>query len=215
VNDPKTIPRRYLSAPHLALEGPVDVRTLLPTPHLTIEIEIGPGRGGFLLERVTRGEDVGLVAFEIKRKWATIVNERLGRAGLAGRARVFADDARAALARLQPSGAVAAFFFHFPDPWWKKKHQKRRLITAALLDDVARLLCSDGELFIQTDVEERALLYETQIAAHPCFEARGDQIGSARLAENPYGARSHRERRALADALPVHRLHFVRKHREG
>jgi tRNA (guanine-N7-)-methyltransferase len=30
------------------------------------------------------------------------------------------------------------------------------------------------------------------------------------MADNPYGARSPRERRAIADGLPVHRLRFVR-----
>jgi len=186
---------------------------LLATPSVEIEIEIGSGRGGFLLERLASREDVGLVAFEIKRKWATLVNERLERAGLSGRCRVFADDARSALARLQPSGAIAAAFFHFPDPWWKKRHQKRRLITPALLDEIARLLRSGGELFVQTDVEERALLYEMQIASHSAFKPRGDQAGSARVAENPYAARSHRERRAVADALPIFRLRYARKPR--
>ena len=55
----------------------------------------------------------------------------------------------------------------------------------------------------------RADLYEALIAAHPAFESRGDTASSPRLAENPYGARSHREARAITDGLPVFRLRFV------
>ena len=69
----------------------------------------------------------------------------------------------------------------------------------------------EGELFVQTDVDERAELYETQIAAHGAFVPAGDAPGSARVVENPYGARSHRERRAIDDAIPVYRLRFLRR----
>jgi tRNA (guanine-N7-)-methyltransferase len=203
--------QRYALAPRLPERGPVDVRTVLGRSCPRIEIEAGPGRGGFLLGRLAAREDVGLIGFEIKRKWTVIVNERLARHGYAERGRVFAEDVRLAFPRLGPDGAVAAMFFHFPDPWWKKRHQKRLVIGTDVLEQAARLLGSGGELFIQTDVEERAIAYETQVTAHAAFAPRGDAPGSARLAENPYGARSHREVRALADAIPIYRLRFFKK----
>jgi len=206
--DPRT---RYAEAPRLPLAGSVDVRTLIERGPSRLEIEVGPGRGGFLLDRLLAHEHVGMVGFEVNRKWTTLVNERLGRHGLAGRGRVFADDVRLALPRLGPDGSVAAVFFHFPDPWWKKRHQKRLVLGGSLLDDVARLLEQGGELFVQTDVEERAELYETQLTAHPAFQVAGDAPPSARLSENPYGARSHRERRAEDDAIPIYRLRYRRR----
>jgi len=108
---------------------------------------------------------------------------------------------------------VSVFYLHFPDPWWKKRHEKRLVMGAPLLDSIARLLADGGELFVQTDVEERALQYEAQISAHPDLAPAGDAEGSPRLAENPYGARSPRERRAIADGLPVHRLRYRRRAR--
>jgi tRNA (guanine-N7-)-methyltransferase len=42
------------------------------------------------------------------------------------------------------------------------------------------------------------------------FRPAGDLPSSPRLADNPYGARSPRERRAIADGLPVHRLRYER-----
>jgi len=210
--DPSRAAReRYAAAPRLPDVGRIDVRSLLAGPFARLELEIGPGRGGFLLERVTARPDVGLVGFEIKRKWTVIVNERLARHGLADRGRIFAEDVRLVFPRLDPDGALAALYFHFPDPWWKKRHQKRLVLASDVLDEAARLLAPGGELFIQTDVEERAELYETQILAHHAFAALGDLRGSARMAENPFEARSHRERRAIEDRIPVHRLRFGKK----
>jgi tRNA (guanine-N7-)-methyltransferase len=209
--------RRYKEeSPHLPAEGKVVLEQLLATPVRRLEIEIGPGRGGFLIERLQGQPDVGIVAFEVSRKWTTLVNDRLGRLGLASRGRVFADDARLALPRLEPAAKVACVYLHFPDPWWKKRHHRRLVIGATVLDEAARLLIPGGELFVQTDVDERANLYEAQIAAHPAFEpfgdsSSGDPGAAARLAENPYGARSHRERRAIDDAIPIYRLRFRRR----
>jgi len=202
----------YADAARLPEGDEVRVEELVPGSG-PIEIEIGPGRGGFLFERAAARPDARLVGLEIRLKWAFIVDERLKKRGLGGRARVFNADAREALARLVPQGSVSTFFLHFPDPWWKKRHAKRLVMGPSLLDSMARLLSDGGELFVQTDVEERAELYEAQIGMSPDFEPAGDEPGSARLTENPYDARSPREHRAIADGLPVHRLRYKRKPR--
>src|SRR5262249_36395013 len=142
--------------------------------------------------RCRAAADAHLIGLEIRLKWAKIVDDRLGTAGYGNRARVFNADARVALPKLRPDRCCRAVFLHFPDPWWKKRHQKRLVMSEGLLDDIARLLSIGGELFIQTDVEERAILYEEQIRAHAAFEPAGDEQGSPRLSDNPYGARSPR-----------------------
>ena len=102
-------------------------------------------------------------------------------------------------------------YLHFPDPWWKKRHTKRLVMGDVFLAEVARLLVPSGELFVQTDVEERAELYERVVSAHEAFAPAGDVAGTTRVAENPYGARSPREHRAIADGLPVHRMMWRRR----
>jgi tRNA (guanine-N7-)-methyltransferase len=100
---------------------------------------------------------------------------------------------------------------HFPDPWWKKRHEKRLVMGDVFMNEVVRLLRPMGELYIQTDVEDRAESYAQQISAHGGFEPFGDADGSPWLAENPYGARSPREHRAIKDGLPVYRMRFRKK----
>jgi tRNA (guanine-N7-)-methyltransferase len=200
--------RPYEDAPRLPEVEAVELRSLVDAEWL--EIEIGPGRGWFLVERATVEPRAALVGLEVRRKWAAIVDGRLHARGLAPRARVFAEDALWALPRLRPDASVRRIFVHFPDPWWKKRHRKRLVVRDALLDQVARLLEPAGELFVQTDVEERALAYENLIGLDPRFRPAGDAPPSPRLSDNPYGARSPRERRAIEDGLPVHRLRYER-----
>ncbi len=202
-------PRPYEDAPRLPEGDEVDARALVRGEWL--EIEIGPGRGGFMLERALCSPQAGLIGLEVRRKWAAIVDGRLAKHGLAPRARVFAEDAKWALPRLRPSGGFKVAYLHFPDPWWKKRHTKRLVMGDVFLEQIARLLPPGGELFVQTDVDERAEQYETQVLACGLFAPAGDAPGSARMAENPYGARSPREHRAIKDGLPVNRLRFVRR----
>jgi tRNA (guanine-N7-)-methyltransferase len=203
----------YAHAPRLPDEGDVPLADLLPGEG-PFEIEVGPGRGGFVFERAEARPDARILGLEIRLKWASVVDERLKKRGLAGRARVLAADAKEALARLGPDASVATVFLHFPDPWWKKRHEKRLVMSDPLLAHIARLLKDGGEIFVQTDVEERAAMYEQKLREHPDLEPAGDEPGSPRLAENPYNARSPREHRAIADGLPIYRLRFRRKPRE-
>jgi tRNA (guanine-N7-)-methyltransferase len=200
--------RPYEDAPRLPEVDPVEVRALVHAEW--IEIEIGPGRGWFLVERAEVEPRAALLGLEVRRKWAAVVDGRLRSRGLGSRARVFAEDARWALPRLAPDGCVKRVFVHFPDPWWKKRHQKRLVVRDSFVEQVARLLEPGGELFVQTDVEERAAAYEHLLALDARFRPAGDAPPSPRLADNPYGARSPRERRAIADGLPVHRLRYER-----
>jgi tRNA (guanine-N7-)-methyltransferase len=202
-------PRLYDDAPRLPEGDCIDLRSLVRGDW--IEVEIGPGRGWFMVERAEAEPRAGLLGLEIRRKWATVVDGRLARRGLGDRARVFAEDAGLSLPRLGPDASLRTVFVHFPDPWWKKRHQKRLVVRDRFLDDVARLLEPRGELFVQTDVEERAHDYEALVGRDPRFVPRGDAAGSPRLTENPYIARSPRERRAIADGLPVHRLRWSRE----
>jgi len=203
------MPRPYHDAPVLPEGDRLELGSLVRGDW--VEVELGPGRGWFLVERAEVEPRAALVGLEIRRKWASIVDGRLSAKGYGSRARVFAEDARFALPRLGPDHSVRRFFVHFPDPWWKKRHAKRLLVRAGFLEEIARLLEPQGELFVQTDVEERAQGYEELAALDDRFVPDGDAPGSPRLAENPYAARSSRERRAIVDGLPVHRLRWKRK----
>jgi tRNA (guanine-N7-)-methyltransferase len=199
------IARRYREQAPRAPESGLDLFEIFP-PNSEIEMEIGFGRGQFLVQRSAAAPGSYLLGLEIKKKLAYQVAQRCARMRL-GRVHVLSGDARAVLPLVRPAAALARVFMHFPDPWWKKRHAKRRLFGDELIGQVARLLRPGGELFVQTDVEERALEGLAQLRECAAFELPGGGL----IDENPYGARSNREQRAIEDGLPVYRVLALRR----
>src|SRR4051794_5305910 len=105
-NDP------YADAPFLPGTFPdklhIESIFLGATSSTPIELEIGGGRGAFAFERLGAAPDACLLGFEIRKKWATIVDRKLHALRLAHRGRCFAEDARFALPRLAPDARVRA-----------------------------------------------------------------------------------------------------------
>jgi tRNA (guanine-N7-)-methyltransferase len=171
-----------------------------------IELDIGFGRGLSLFERAEAAPESRIVGIEVKTKLAYKAAERIERRGVR-RVRVLCGDAREILPRAGPARSVERAALHFPDPWWKKRHDKRRVIGKTLLTELGRLLKPGGELFIQTDVEHRAEEYLQALHETPGFTLANE---SGYVEENPFGARSNRERRAIEDGLPVWRILALR-----
>lgn len=197
----------YAHCPRLPLEGPVDLNTLVTGEWL--EVDVGPGRGTFVIERAEAEPRAAVVGLEVRRKWATLVDERLAKRGLGKRARVFAEDAKAALGRIVPDACVKRLYLHFPDPWWKKRHEKRLVMGDVFLNEVARLLEPGGELFVQSDVWDIALDALATFDGDPRFVNSTDEWCFWR-GGNPYGVRSWREQNAEETGLPIWRILYRR-----
>lgn len=191
-----------------APEGALDFPTIFggrPGPY---ELDIGFGRGASLFERIEASPSSSILGVEVKTKCVFQVEERRTKLGLDG-IRVFADDIRTLLPRIGPEGSLTRAFVHFPDPWWKKRHQHRMVVGDALLIELARLLAPGGDLFIQTDVEDRAHEYVAAVRERSEFVLASE---SGFIGTNPFAARSNRERRADEDGLPYFR---ILAHRRG
>jgi tRNA (guanine-N7-)-methyltransferase len=201
-HDPYARAPRVPDVPSLAIDDLVPGRG-------PVLLEIGPGRGMFALEYAAAHPENRVLAIEVRRKYATLLADRFIARKLAN-ARAYAEDARAVLPRIVPDASVRWAAVHFPDPWWKKRHAKRLVVADVLVDQLARLLEPGGEVFVQTDVEERAEQYFARVTAHPAFVSASPE-GARYVDESPFApARSNRERRAIADGLPVYRMLFRR-----
>jgi tRNA (guanine-N7-)-methyltransferase len=190
------------AAPRMPEEG-LDLLEVFPGC-ADIEVEIGFGRGQFLVQRRHAAPQAGLLGIEIRAKHAYLVADKCARLALPN-VRILGGDARLLLPQLRPAGSVARVVMCFPDPWWKARHAERRLMDEPLLNAIATVLRPAGELFVQTDVEERAEQYLERISACAAFQ-RATATGY--IDENPYGAQSNRESRAIEDGLPIYRLLF-------
>lgn len=115
-----------------------------------VELEVGPGDGGFLLAAGASRRDTLFVGIEMRRAWAEKL--RIRSAGL-DNVEVVHGDARWIVEFLLPSNSIDRYHLYFPDPWWKKRHHKRRLFTEGFCQGVMRTLRAPGEVLLVTDVE--------------------------------------------------------------
>jgi tRNA (guanine-N7-)-methyltransferase len=181
-----------------------DVPRVAPAPGQELEVELGAAEAHFLMERARCDAGGLFLGVEIRRELVGWTNAECARAGLPNVRCVFANMS-VDMPRLFAPGSVRRFFLNFPDPWFKSRQHKRRVIGPPLVTDVHRALAPAGELFVQTDIFELAL------DAMAALEAEPRRFVNARapwsfFPDNPYRAKSRRERQCESEAVKIWRL---------
>jgi tRNA (guanine-N7-)-methyltransferase len=118
-----------------------------------VELEVGFGKGLFLLNACQACPQVNFLGIEILRKYQLYAATRFAKRGLKN-VRLVKADAREFLRDLVPPDSIQAIHIYFPDPWWKKRHLKRRLFTPDFGDQCQRTLGPGGKLYIVSDVAD-------------------------------------------------------------
>jgi tRNA (guanine-N7-)-methyltransferase len=156
----------YLSTvpdPPVPLDWPVVFGNSRP-----VEIEIGFGKGLFLLDSAMARPDVNFLGVEIERKYQLFTANRIAKRGLAN-VRLVCADARNFLRDRVPAHSVQTVHVYFPDPWWKRRHHKRRLWTPEFAAQCERVLLPGGRLHVATDVEEYFAVIAALLAERECL----------------------------------------------
>ncbi len=170
-----------------------------------LEIEIGFGRGDFLLDRAQRYPDRRFIGYEVKTKAARLCLQRAERSGLEN-VWISDDDVRFSLPRLIPDGRLETVHVLFPDPWWKDQHRVKRLFSPPFVDLLAAKIRPGGLLFFKSDVEDYGELVRYLVAQHADFlphdAALAERIGAF--------APTHREYWCQENGKPVHSFYFAR-----
>ena len=133
------------------------------------DVEIGSGKGRFLLELAARQPERNLLAVERAGKYHKLCCERAAKRGLAN-VRLVRTTAEDLLFRLLEPGSVARLFVLFPDPWPKKRHHKRRLMQPGTVAAMASALRPSGRLLVKTDHAGYAELIAEVLAAEPALD---------------------------------------------
>ena len=114
------------------------------------DVEIGSGKGRFLLALAAIRPERNLLAVERAGHYHRLCCERAAKRGLSN-IRLLRTTAEDLLYRLLAPSSVATLFILFPDPWPKKRHHKRRLITPGSVAAMAATLRPGGRLLVKTD----------------------------------------------------------------
>ena len=168
-----------------------------------IHIEIGMGKGRFLMELAAKNPDINYVGIE---KYSSVLIRALEKMSemetpLAN-IRFVRMDAEA-ITKVFGAGEVDRIYLNFSDPWPKDRHAKRRLESRQFLARYDQILKKDGTIEFKTD--NRALfdfaLEEVEAAGWTLKEKTFDLHADARLNEG--NVMTEYEERFSAQGNPI------------
>ncbi len=116
-------------------------------------IEIGSGRGTFLLNQAQAHPCDNFLGIEWASRYYRYAVDKMGRWNVLN-VKLIRTEAASFIADFIPDNSVDCFHIYFPDPWPKKSHRKRRFICDSNLANMIRCLKESGQIRVATDHAE-------------------------------------------------------------
>lgn len=177
-----------------------------------VEIEVGFGKGLFLVTEAPTRPDVNFYGIEIVRKYQLFTANRIAKRELHN-VRLACADAKWVLRDLVPAGSVQVVHVYFPDPWWKTRHHKRRLFTEEFASYCAGVLRAGGQLRVVTDVPDYADMVRQTVTGVPALIPR--EVPGEHAPQHDMDYLTNFERKFRQEGKPIHRLWFERVDQES
>jgi tRNA (guanine-N7-)-methyltransferase len=130
----------------------LDLAQFFGNPNRVV-LEIGSGKGRFLISSATEQPDVNFIGIEKSLHYHRVIRDRVLKRGLPN-VRLINFDAFVVLRDMIPDASLSEIHIYFPDPWPRKREQKRRIIRAEALAEMRRTLVAGGSGIYVTDHRE-------------------------------------------------------------
>src|ERR1043166_222168 len=118
-----------------------------------VVLEIGSGKGRFLISSAMEEPDVNFIGVEKSLHYHRVISERVEKRHLTN-VRLINHDAFLVIRDMLPDASIREIHIYFPDPWPRKREQKRRIIRPEVLEEFRRVLTEDGSGIYVTDHRE-------------------------------------------------------------
>ena len=140
-------------------EQRLDPRDWFDDPTLPFELEIGSGKGTFLVQQSKLQTQTNFLGVEWAAAYAHHAADRFRRHQL-GNVRMLLGNGVEFIEHWCPDGIAQVIHLYFSDPWPKSRHHKRRVVQDASLLQFHRLLDAGVELRLVTDHADLWRWYE-------------------------------------------------------
>ncbi|HPR18343.1 MAG TPA: tRNA (guanosine(46)-N7)-methyltransferase TrmB [Candidatus Cloacimonadota bacterium] len=115
-----------------------------------VHLEIGSGRGEFLVHQAQENPEINFVAIELKEKRIKTILRQLD-AETHKNVRLMKLYVDAKVTSILPAESFQMIYIIHPDPWPKRRHHSRRLIQQNFIDVLWKLLLPAGRIRLSTD----------------------------------------------------------------
>ncbi|WP_261806083.1 tRNA (guanosine(46)-N7)-methyltransferase TrmB [Lapidilactobacillus luobeiensis] len=118
-------------------------------PSLPLQLEIGSGKGQFIIGMAQQNPRLNFIAMEIQASALGMILQKQVELQLPN-LQLFLGDGAAVTDYFAPA-EIADLYLNFSDPWPKTKHAKRRLTYPSFLAQYQQILLPAGQLRFKTD----------------------------------------------------------------
>lgn len=130
--------------------NPFDFAACFEHPEHPFEIDLGCGKGRFLLARARKFPETNFLGIDRQLGRIRRIDRKALRAGLFN-LRVLRMDGYYTVTYLVPPQSVDTCYIFYPDPWPKGKHHHNRIFNELFMNAIARTLKPGGKLHASTD----------------------------------------------------------------
>lgn len=173
-----------------------------------IHIEVGMGKGKFILELAKQNPDINYIGIE---KYSSVLIRALEkRPELEQDNLVFIRMDAEEIKEVFGENEVAQIYLNFSDPWPKDRHAKRRLTSVQFLERYDAFLAPEGKVIFKTDNKDLFTFSLEQVE-----EANWKlENHTFNLHHSPYvegNVMTEYESKFVAEGKPIHRMVISRE----
>ncbi|MDP6987588.1 MAG: tRNA (guanosine(46)-N7)-methyltransferase TrmB [Phycisphaerales bacterium] len=189
--------------------GVFDPRTLFAESDRPFELEVGSGKGTFLVQQAANQPNTNFLGIEWSSEFYRYAADRLRRNQLSN-VRILHDNGSEFLRFKSVACVVDVLHLYFTDPWPKTRHHKRRFVQNATMEAMHRVLTPGGCVHLVTDhddlwawyvnhAQRYVHLFEQRPFCPPSSAGSGEVVGT------------NFERKYRREGRPFHAMTLVRR----